>query len=96
MADTPQILPRLRDMSESRGQGIHIPVLIPNMRGLDNLLKLEEKHSSGGSERLTDEISVFVPASDVRTLYTSGADPRTSVERIMELPFKLYYNLYRL
>lgn len=65
MADTPQLLPKLRDMPESRGTGIHLPVLIPNMRGLDNLLKLEEEHSGGGSDRLTDEISVFVPASDV-------------------------------
>ena len=45
---------------------VHYPVLVPNMRGLDNLLKLEEKHkANGGIERLTDEIAVFVSATEV-------------------------------
>lgn len=46
----------------------HYPVLVPNSRGLDNLLKLEEEHKArGGKERLTDEISVFVSATEVRS-----------------------------
>lgn len=45
---------------------VHYPVLVPNMRGLDNLLKLEEEwKSKGGKERLTDEIAVFVAATEV-------------------------------
>lgn len=72
MADTPQLLPRVRDIPEAKGKGIHLPVLIPNMRGLDNLLKLEEEHSGGGADRLTDEISVFVPVSDVGVFLTKS------------------------
>jgi hydroxymethylglutaryl-CoA lyase len=40
---------------------VHYPVLVPNMRGLDNLLKLEEQ----ACRRLTDEIAVFVSATEV-------------------------------
>ncbi len=40
------------------------------MRGLDNLLKLEEEWKRRGREScLTDEIAVFVSATDVRTLH---------------------------
>ncbi len=61
MADTPQVLRHLQ--AETIHAGVHLPVLVPNMRGLDNLLKLEA--ASKGDRRLTDEIAVFVPASDV-------------------------------
>ena len=44
---------------------VHYPVLVPNMRGLDNLLKLEEANEqSRNGERLTDEIAVFVSATE--------------------------------
>lgn len=47
---------------------VHYPVLVPNMRGLDNLLKLEgEWRLQGGQHRLTDEIAVFVSATEVWT-----------------------------
>ena len=46
---------------------VHYPVLVPNMRGFQNLLKLEDKwRSEGGQQRLTDEIAVFVSATEVR------------------------------
>ena len=46
--------------------GVHYPVLVPNMRGLESLLALEEKHrENGGKEKLTDEIAVFVSATEV-------------------------------
>lgn len=36
------------------------------MRGLDNLLRLEKQwRSQGGQHRLTDEIAVFVSATEV-------------------------------
>ena len=45
---------------------VHYPVLVPNMRGLQNLLRLEEqRRSQGGKHRLTDEIAVFVSATEV-------------------------------
>ncbi|WWC96616.1 hypothetical protein V866_003487 [Kwoniella sp. B9012] len=47
----------------SAGQ-VHFPVLIPNMKGLDNLIKLQEQHSANGGGRLTDEVAVFVSATE--------------------------------
>lgn len=69
MADTANLLPLLREIRQSdtiRSQhDLHFPVLVPNMKGLDTLLALEETNAEEGKSRLTDEIAVFVPASDV-------------------------------
>lgn len=67
MADTTTLLPLLPGLSE----GVHYPVLVPNMRGLENLLKLEEQHKGRGGGRLTNEIAVFVSATDVSEVLTS-------------------------
>lgn len=40
-------------------------MLVPNMRGLENLLKLEDENEKAGKPRLTNEIAIFVAASDV-------------------------------
>ncbi|WVW80489.1 hypothetical protein I302_102472 [Kwoniella bestiolae CBS 10118] len=47
----------------SAGQ-VHFPVLVPNMKGLENLIKLQEQHSANGGGRLTDEVAVFVSATE--------------------------------
>ena len=61
---TPASLPPI-DLPDG-ASSVHYPVLIPNMRGLDNLLKLEEScRASRGPHRLTDEIAVFVSATEV-------------------------------
>lgn len=67
MADTASLLPQLRPVSRSAKdeEAVHYPVLVPNMRGLENLFKLEEENRKAGKGRLTDEIAVFVSASDV-------------------------------
>jgi len=55
-------------LTEEEGRAWY-PVLVPNMRGLDNLLKLEEENRSGRKgEKLTNEIAVFVSATEVREL----------------------------
>ena len=41
------------------------------MRGLDNLLKLEEENKANGREKLTGEIAVFVSATEVGAVETS-------------------------
>lgn len=64
MADTPTLLPRLRPVSIDEVD-VHYPVLVPNMRGLENLFKLEDENEKAGKGRLTDEIAIFVAASDV-------------------------------
>ncbi|WRT65998.1 uncharacterized protein IL334_002949 [Kwoniella shivajii] len=47
----------------SAGQ-VHFPVLVPNMKGLENLIKLQENHSLNGGGKLTDEVAVFVSATE--------------------------------
>lgn len=42
--------------------GVHYAVLVPNQRGLDDLLALLAAHA--GAPPLTDEIAVFVAATD--------------------------------
>lgn len=63
MADTPSLLQQLPGFEGK--QGVHYPVLVPNMRGLDNLIKLDEQHRRQGRSRVTDEIAVFISATDV-------------------------------
>jgi hypothetical protein len=67
MADTATLLPRLRPFDKS--QEVYYPVLVPNMRGLENLLKLEEENEKSGRPRLTNEIAIFVAASDVSLVH---------------------------
>ncbi|WVR09782.1 hypothetical protein IAU60_006858 [Kwoniella sp. DSM 27419] len=57
---------------------VHFPVLVPNMRGLDNLLKLQADWSGRGGGRLTDEIAVFVSATDAFSQANNHA-PRDKV-----------------
>jgi hydroxymethylglutaryl-CoA lyase len=68
MADTPTLLPRLRPFGD-KSQEVYYPVLVPNMRGLENLLKLEDENEKAGKPRLTNEIAIFVAASDVSYPY---------------------------
>jgi hydroxymethylglutaryl-CoA lyase len=70
MADTPTLLPRLRPFGD-KSQEVYYPVLVPNMRGLENLLKLEDENEKAGKPRLTNEIAIFVAASDVSYRYLS-------------------------
>jgi len=67
MADTATLLPRLRPFGD-KSQEVYYPVLVPNMRGLENLLKLEDENEKAGKPRLTNEIAIFVAASDVSHL----------------------------
>lgn len=64
MADTPDLLQTLR-RSFNNDKRPNYQVLVPNMKGLDNLIALEQKVKDAGLGRLTDEIALFVPASDV-------------------------------
>lgn len=64
MADTATLLPRLRPIAPE-GQEVYYPVLVPNMRGLENLFKLEDENKKAGRPPLTNEIAIFVAASDV-------------------------------
>lgn len=68
MADTATLLPRLRPITPE-GQDVYYPVLVPNMRGLENLFKLEDENRNAGRPPLTNEIAIFVAASDVGPIH---------------------------
>lgn len=76
MADTPQLLPSLPALNAKvEGEPIHYPVLVPNMRGLEGLLALEDKEqSSRNGVPLTNEVAVFVSATEVRRWNDPEAD----------------------
>ncbi|RXK42594.1 hydroxymethylglutaryl-CoA lyase [Tremella mesenterica] len=58
---------------------VHYPVLIPNKRGLDTLLSLEAHARENHRERLTDEIAMFVSATEEFSRANNGA----SVEKVL-------------
>jgi hypothetical protein len=66
MADTPELLEMLKRSRKTWGhmKTANFPVLVPNMTGLNKLLSLEDRQEDKDA-RLTNEIAVFVPASDV-------------------------------
>ena len=60
MAGTAEILTKME-----RVPGSHYPVLVPNMKGLEMLLRTLEEHPvPAGAPPLTDEIAVFTAATD--------------------------------
>lgn len=67
MADTPTLLPSLPPLSQSaHGDQVHYPVLVPNMKGMESLLALEDKVKlDRDGAPLTNEIAVFVSATEV-------------------------------
>ncbi|KAF8639235.1 hypothetical protein AX17_001720 [Amanita inopinata Kibby_2008] len=60
MAGTAEILTRIQ-----RRPNVHYAVLVPNKRGLDDLVTLLDKHPS--HPPLTDEVSIFTAATDAFT-----------------------------
>ena len=57
MAGTADVLKRMEKLPD-----VHYPVLVPNRRGLDDLLALLSENPS--TPPLTDEIAVFAAATD--------------------------------
>ncbi|KAF9559774.1 aldolase [Agrocybe pediades] len=60
MAGTAEVLKRMEKLV-----GVHYPVLVPNQRGLEDLLKLLAEEAS--SPPLTDEVAIFTAATDAFT-----------------------------
>ncbi|WVQ71305.1 hypothetical protein IAR50_000832 [Cryptococcus sp. DSM 104548] len=92
MADTPKLLPLLPSYSSPpplpsnisipippEAQPIHYPVLVPNMKGLDNLLQLQASSLASGKGPLTDEIAIFISASEP----FSQANNHTSISSLL-------------
>ncbi|WVQ85735.1 hypothetical protein IAT38_007902 [Cryptococcus sp. DSM 104549] len=61
---SPSITSLTGDRLPPDAEDVHYPVLVPNMRGLENLIKLQEEWREKGLPALTDEIAVFVSATE--------------------------------
>jgi hydroxymethylglutaryl-CoA lyase len=77
MGGTSDILSRMKKMA-----GVRYPVLVPNMRGLSMLLELLERHNSSGESPPTDEIAIFVAASESFSRANINCSVAESLERV--------------
>lgn len=67
-------------------EGIHFPVLVPNAKGLDNLLSILEK---GPPEaRPTDEIAIFTAATESFAKANTNATIAESLERLSHVTLR--------
>ena len=64
----------------NRLKDVHYPVLVPNQKGLDDLVALLETNPS--TPPLTDEISVFMAATDAFTCANPNCTVAQSLERL--------------
>ncbi|KAF9473739.1 aldolase [Pholiota conissans] len=74
MAGTPEVLKGIQQRP-----GVHYPVLVPNQRGLNDLLSLL---STSPTTPLTDEIAIFVSATDAFSRANLNCTVTESLERI--------------
>ncbi|KAG8969839.1 hypothetical protein FRC05_000816 [Tulasnella sp. 425] len=81
MAGTADVLLQIKKRS-----GVRYPVLVPNVKGLDTLVDLLERHPppAGSSEPpLTDEIAVFVAASESFSKANINCSIGESIDRLV-------------
>ncbi|KAG8902360.1 hypothetical protein FRB99_004550 [Tulasnella sp. 403] len=80
MAGTAEVLQRFLHKP-----GIGYPVLVPNTKGLDTLIELLERHASehGNSKPLTDEIAVFIAASESFSKANINCSIAESIDRLV-------------
>ena len=78
MAGTAEILTKME-----RVPGSHYPVLVPNLKGLELLLKtLEENPVPDGEPPLTDEIAIFTAATDAFNKANTNCTVAESLTRL--------------
>lgn len=79
MAGTADVITKMERLS-----GVHYPVLVPNQRGLDNLLSLISSHetASPNTQPLTDEIAIFTAATDAFNQANTNTTIAGSLERL--------------
>jgi hydroxymethylglutaryl-CoA lyase len=83
MAGTADVITQME-----RLRGVHYPVLVPNQKGLDNLLDLLSTYHSGFSNSQprppppTDEIAIFTAATDAFSQANTNTTVAASLERL--------------
>lgn len=78
MAGTAEVISRME-----RLQGNHYPVLVPNLKGLENLLELLSKQpSTSTTPPPTDEIAIFTAATDAFCKANTNCTVAESLERL--------------
>lgn len=77
MAGTTEVITQIE-----RLPGVRYPVLVPNVEGLENLLALlSEYSSSSSSPPPTDEVAVFIAATDAFSKANTNCTVTESLER---------------
>lgn len=76
MASTPEVLSKM-----PRKSGVSYPVLVPNERGLNDLIELLDAHK-GSSLPLTDEIAIFTAATESFTKKNTNVSIAESLDRL--------------
>ena len=79
MAGTQEVITQME-----RLPGVRYPVLVPNVKGLENLLAVLSEHSSS-SPPPTDEIAVFIATTDAFSKANTNCTVAESLERIGEV-----------
>ena len=78
MAGTADVLKGINCLKD-----VHYPVLVPNQKGLDDLIALLEANPS--TPPLTDEVSVFTAATDAFTRANLNCTVAQSLERLSQV-----------
>ena len=78
MAGTAEVISKME-----RLQGNHYPVLVPNLKGLENLLELLGEHPpTSDHPPPTDEIAIFTAATDAFCKANTNCTIAESLERL--------------
>lgn len=77
MSGTSEILARMKRIT-----GARYSVLVPNVKGLSMLLELLDRHNASEGPPLTDEIAIFVAASESFSRANINCSIAESLERV--------------
>ena len=79
MAGTPEVITQVEHVP-----GVRYPVLVPNVKGLENLLAFLSEHPSS-SPPPTDEVAVFIAATDAFSKANTNCTVAESLERTRQV-----------
>lgn len=80
MAGTSEVITQIEHLP-----GVRYPVLVPNIKGLENLLSVLSEHPSSLSPPPTDEVAVFISATDAFSKANTNCTVTESLERTSQV-----------